>query len=188
MAQPQRLLKPGEVQRLRPGDFEAFYRQQADGVYRALALTLRDVDLAQEAAAEAMARAYQHWEKIRSYDKPGGWAYRVGLNWATSRLRRRQRDRTRQSQMARLNSIDPNEPVVFDPGLQAALLGLEIPQRAVVVLRYFMDLSQDEIAGVLDVPVGTVKSRLFRGRRQLQKVLYDYAVEMGHIRGNHGGS
>jgi RNA polymerase sigma-70 factor (ECF subfamily) len=43
-----------------------------------------------------------------------------------------------------------------------------------------------EIAELLDVPVGTVKSRLFRGRRQLQKVLYGYAVEMGYIEARTG--
>lgn len=44
-----------------------------------------------------MVRTFQHWDKIRRYDNPAGWAYRVGLNWATSRLRRRSRDRTRRS-------------------------------------------------------------------------------------------
>jgi RNA polymerase sigma-70 factor (ECF subfamily) len=43
-------------------------------------------------------------------------------------------------------------------------------------------MSYDEIAELMEVPVGTVKSRLFRGRRKLQKMLYDYAVEMGYLR------
>jgi RNA polymerase sigma-70 factor (ECF subfamily) len=54
--------------------------------------------------------------------------------------------------------------------------------REVLVLSDIENLSYAEIADVLGIPVGTVKSRLFRARRQLQEVLYDHAVEMGYIR------
>jgi RNA polymerase sigma-70 factor (ECF subfamily) len=59
----------------------------------------------------------------------------------------------------------------------------ELPEeyRTAVILSDLEGLPYAEIAELMDVPVGTVKSRLFRGRRQLQKVLYDYAVEMGYI-------
>ena len=50
-----------------------------------------------------------------------------------------------------------------------------------VVLSDLEDLSYGEIAEVMSIPVGTVKSRLFRGRRQLQRQLYDYALEMGYL-------
>jgi DNA-directed RNA polymerase specialized sigma24 family protein len=68
--------------------FEAFYRGGYADIARALTATLGDFDLAQEAADEAMVRAYVRWDKIRSYDNPGGWVYRVGLNWARSTRRR----------------------------------------------------------------------------------------------------
>jgi RNA polymerase sigma-70 factor (ECF subfamily) len=54
--------------------------------------------------------------------------------------------------------------------------------RTAVILSDVEGLAYDEIAALMEVPVGTVKSRLFRGRRRLQEALYDYAVEMGHIR------
>ncbi|WP_020520640.1 RNA polymerase sigma factor [Catelliglobosispora koreensis] len=60
--------------------FEDFYRSQADRVYRALAITLTNHDLAREAADEATTRAYMHWAKVSRHDNPGGWA--------TSRWRR----------------------------------------------------------------------------------------------------
>ncbi len=61
----------------------------------------------------------------------------------------------------------------------------ELPEdfRLPVVLSDVEGLSYAEIAEIMGVPVGTVKSRLFRGRRRLQKRLYEYAVEMGYIRG-----
>ena len=55
--------------------------------------------------------------------------------------------------------------------------------RETVVLSDVEGLSYDEIARILEVPVGTVKSRLFRARRMLQGKLYDYAVGMGYIKG-----
>jgi RNA polymerase sigma-70 factor (ECF subfamily) len=73
--------------------FEEFYRAHVDRVYRALAVTLGDSQLAREAADEAMARAYAHWRRVRGLDNPGGWAYRVGLNWATSWWRKLRRER-----------------------------------------------------------------------------------------------
>lgn len=150
---------------LRPEDFETFYRLEAARVYRALAVTLRDRDLAEEATAEALARTYQHWERIRHYDSPAGWAYRVGLNWATSRLRRRRPLRLQDHDEGRADVS------MFDPALHAALLGLEVDQRAVVVMRYLLDLSQEEIGRLLAVPVGTVKSRLARGLARLREVV-----------------
>jgi RNA polymerase sigma-70 factor (ECF subfamily) len=59
---------------------------------------------------------------------------------------------------------------------------LPTPYREVVVLSDMEGLGYAEIAESLGIPVGTVKSRLFRGRRQLQRELYDHAVEMGYIR------
>ena len=69
-------------------DFETFYRDGYADIARALTVTLGNLDLAQEATDEAMVRAYARWDKIGAYDNPGGWVYRVGLNWARSTRRR----------------------------------------------------------------------------------------------------
>jgi RNA polymerase sigma-70 factor (ECF subfamily) len=74
------------------GGFEEFYRARGDRVYRAVAVTLGDPELARDATAEAMARAYARWSTVSTVDNPGGWVYRVALNWATSRWRRRRRE------------------------------------------------------------------------------------------------
>jgi RNA polymerase sigma-70 factor (ECF subfamily) len=77
---------------------------------------------------------------------------------------------------------------IVDEEVLRAIDDLPEDFRTAVVLSDVEGLSYQEISDMVGVPVGTVKSRLFRGRRQLQKVLYDYAVEMGHIRGKHGRS
>ena len=147
-----------------PRDFEAFYREGYADIARALTATLGDFDLAQEATDEAMVRAYVRWEKIRAYDNPGGWVYRVGLNWARSTRRRL----TRALPFHERRVVDPP---TSDPAHAAALLDLDISLRAVVVCRLLLDWSVDETAAALRLKAGTVKSRLHRALAQLEQTL-----------------
>lgn len=147
-----------------PRDFEAFYRTHDNEVYRTLAVVLRDSDLAREATDEAMARAFQHWRTVQDFDNPTGWVYRVALNWSRSRLRRR------SQQTAKPPSPDPAtwDPV-SDLSLHEAVGRLPIRFREVVVFRFLADLTQEEVARTLGVPLGTVKSRLHRALDALRK-------------------
>ena len=145
--------------------FEPFYASQRDAIARALALTLRDNDLAAEATDEAMARAFARWRTVQRLQNPGGWVYRVGLNWARSVLRRRGGPRRR------VHEIDEHTLEVRDHELHRALLRLDLDRRAVVVCRYFLGMSEEEIARSLDIKPGTVKSRLHRALHQLEDQL-----------------
>lgn len=147
-----------------PRDFEAFYRDGYADIARALTVTLGDLDLAQEATDEAMVRAYARWDKIGSYDNPGGWVYRVGLNWARSARRRL----TRTAPFHERRVIDAP---ATDPAHYAALRELEVGLRSVVVCRLLLDWSVDETATALRIKPGTVKSRLHRALAQLEQHL-----------------
>lgn len=149
---------------LAPRDFEDFYRARREQVFRGLALTLRDRDLAADATDEAMARAYQHWRTVSSYNNPEGWTYRVGLNWARSRMRKSKRE----VHGFRLDAKAAPEVSPPDPSLAAALEQLPLQQRAVVVLRFYFDWSTEQVAKALGVPKGTVKSRLSRALERLE--------------------
>ncbi len=146
-------------------DFHNFYRDETEGLYRALALALGDADLAQEAVDEGMARAYQRWRKIGGYDNPAGWVYRVGLNWGRSRLRKTNNEVLTRSMQAGSFSHD------IDPDLQNALAKLSIDARAVVVLRYLLGWSTADTAAALKIAEGTVKSRLSRSLSDLESML-----------------
>jgi DNA-directed RNA polymerase specialized sigma24 family protein len=147
-----------------PDGFDRFYRAHADTLRQGLCLALGDVELGTEAADEAMARACERWGDVSGYANPTGWAYRVGLNWARSRQRRRRwRDRRPVP--------DLPVPTVPDPDLTVALGRLGVDQRAVVVCRYLLDWSVDDTAAALDIPVGTVKSRLARALDHLARHL-----------------
>jgi RNA polymerase sigma factor (sigma-70 family) len=152
--------------------FEDFYRDGRDRVARALALTLGDGHLAAEAADEAMARAYQRWDRVGHLDNPGGWVYRVALNWSLSALKRRRRP---------LRTFHDREPQDVEqpaePTIRAALEALDVRQRAVVVCRYYLGLSELETADALGIRPGTAKSRLHRGLRALEDRLAHFAPE-----------
>lgn len=142
--------------------FEAFYRQARPEVFRALSLMLNSQELGSDATDEAFTRAYERWSTVCAYDNPAGWVYRVGLNWSRSWLRRRKREMPLPG-MPEESHTDP----VPHPELAPALASLPLPQRAVVVLRFYNDWTLDQISDALEVPVGTVKSRLNRALKAL---------------------
>jgi RNA polymerase sigma-70 factor (ECF subfamily) len=148
-----------------PLAFTDFYRRHWRGIASALAITLGDRELGTEATEEAMVRAYSRWNRLSGYDNPAGWVYRVGLNWARSHHRR----------VARLVPFVDHDragvDAVSDPGIRRALLRLDVKHRAVVVCRLLLDWSVDETAAALDIPPGTVKSRLHRALSTLQPAL-----------------
>ena len=116
-----------------------------------------------------MARAYSHWKKIRHYEDPAGWVYRVGFNLAVSHHRRLAR---------RLPWVQPQvgEPMpVADPAVRAALLELAPTYRSVVVCRLLLDWSVGETAKALGIRPSTVRSRLHRALQKLQ-------VSLQHLR------
>ena len=151
------------VAELRQQSFDDFFRVHRDPIFRAIALTIGDRDLAADATDEAMVRTYERWRRVRDYGNPPGWTYRVALNWARSRQRRRKfRD---DRPVPELGEVDRSPS---DPGLLAAVAGLPVEQRSVIVLRFLLDWSQDQIAEALDLPVGTVKSRTARALERLR--------------------
>lgn len=149
-------------------DFEAIYRNDRDRLIRALSISLGDDALATEAVDEAFTRALHRWNAVGGFDEPAAWIYRTARNWATSRFRRRSRDRRFAPKIARPETV---EPVSADPQLAAALSSLPDDQRNVLVLRYYLDWTITAIADALDISPGTVKSRTNRALHELNRIL-----------------
>lgn len=152
--------------------FSEFYEHHRASVFAALTATLGDPDLAADATDEAMTRAYARWGQVSHFANPSGWVYRVGLNWARGLLRRHRLHRAKRHLLA---TEDATNPAVRDPELAAALASLSLEHRAVVVLRHLLDWSVEQTADALDIPEGTVKSRLSRALDQLAS-----ALDAGH--------
>ena len=158
-----------------PGDLAAFYADQFDRVRGSLVLFTGSRDVGEELAQEAFVRACQHWEKVREADSPGAWVQRVGINLAISRGRRLQTERRPHRRMR----TDHVETSVVDEGgteLRAALLALGADERAVVVLRFYADLSVAQVAEVLQIPEGTVKTRTRNGLKGLREAGLEAAL------------
>jgi len=150
-------------------EFTAFYEKWRSPVRRGLTMALGNVGLADEAVDEAMTRALTHWEKVSGYERPDGWLYRVGLNWARGVVRKRRYELLSELEPDARSSVDP----LPDSDLIEAVGRLSLKLRSVVVARYYLDLSTAEVAESLEIPEGTVKSRLARALEILARDLGD---------------
>lgn len=146
--------------------FEAMYRREYPGLIGvARALSGND---AHDLVHDAMVKALVNWSKVSTYQRPGGWCHRVVVNLCRSRARRRS---TEAGYLARLR----REEAQFDgPSTEAlsfwaAVRELPPRPRQVVALYYAGERSVREIARILDMPEGTVKSDLSRARAALQR-------------------
>ncbi len=181
-----------------PG-FEEEALPHLDAVYR-FALRLSGApDQADDLVQETFLRAYKSWNQYTRGTAAKSWLFTICRNVFLRRRERSQRHDEIVSENVGRSGPGPNpvNPVwvsvlgvdpegdffdsIVDDQIVEAIQGLPEEYRTAVVLSDLEGLPYAEIAELMEVPVGTVKSRLFRGRRQLQQVLYDYAVEMGYI-------
>ena len=165
-----------------------------DALYRvALRLTGNAAD-AEDLVQETMLRAYRSWERYTLGTNAKGWLLTILRHLFINEYRRKSRhpetvDVDTIEPFALFQEVQEEDPqgAFFDKIVDDEVLRAvdQLPEafREAVTLSDVEGLSYEEVAKVLDVPVGTVKSRLYRGRRLLQAKLYDYAVSMGYIKG-----
>lgn len=146
-------------------DFDTWYRTEYPRVVNALALLTGDRQVSVDAASEAFVRALAKWDRVSTMDRPGGWLYKVALNDARKKLRRRARDRTTAIELDWAPTVAlPVEP---DHQLWNAVAELPDRTRSVVVLRYVGDLTEPAIATALGIKRGTVATTLRRAHQTL---------------------
>jgi RNA polymerase sigma-70 factor (ECF subfamily) len=155
--------------------FEEFYAATVGRLLGHLFLVTGDLHAAEEIVQEAaFTRASLRWAHLRDYDVPEAWVRRVAMNLAADRARSLRR------QTRALLKLGP-PPVVPSVSVETlalvqALRTLPVRQRQAIVLHYLVDLPVAEIAQMLGVPHGTVKSLLARGRRALATKLGESEV------------
>ena len=151
--------------------FEAFVNESGDALLRMAVLLTSDPHVAEDVYQETLHRLSMRWSKV---DSPRAFCRRVMHNIVIDRVRANQR-RPRETELARtFDSGDPRSgdqvaAVELRPALFAALDTLTAQQRAIVVLRYFDDRSENEVAEILGVSSGTVKSTASRALAQLRE-------------------
>jgi RNA polymerase sigma-70 factor (ECF subfamily) len=148
-------------------EFDTFFRATCPGLVGLGYVLTGDGAQAQDLAQETLTRAWQRWDQVRAYDQPAAWCRRVLLNLATSEWRKARR----RSGTVAPEPAAPREPDLEALSLARALGTLPVGQRHAIVLHDGAGLSVIEVAAQLEVPEGTVRSWLSRGRRQLAQLL-----------------
>jgi RNA polymerase sigma-70 factor (ECF subfamily) len=152
---------------------------------------------AEDLVQDTILRAYRFWDTFEAGTNCKAWLLRILTNSFRNRYREREREQEIMDQAescdAHLGQFQGQSPRDAESALfgrmlsrdvEKALAALPTEFRLPVILADLEDLSYKEIAEVMECPAGTVMSRLYRGRKMLQKLLYDYAVESGIIRGS----
>jgi RNA polymerase sigma-70 factor (ECF subfamily) len=176
------------VVRMRQGDVDGLselYEKYKTRIYRtALAIT-RDRGVAEDILQECFLRLFTHADKIQTDVPVGPWLYRVAVNLSYTWV---QKHRRRASLEVVLNHL--KAPLYLLPErlverrevqemVRRAVESLPLGHRVVVVLFYLEGLSLREIADVLQIPEGTVKSRLHYARKSLKKLLAERRSAFG---------
>ena len=158
-------------------EFAAAVTEHGPRMYRAARSVLDSDADAEDAVAQAVLQAWQSLDKLRDREAVRPWLVRIAVNCAYA-LRRR------QGKVVYLDDL-PQEPAAPPParydGLWEAVCALPSDRRTVVTLFYYEAMTVDEIAGLLRVPQGTVKSRLARARAQLKEMLQSQEGEYGTV-------
>ena len=175
--------------RFQNGDEQAFvelvnrYRNRLmTFVYR----FVNDIEKAEDIVQDTLMKLYTHRHYYRNIAKFSTWIYTIAGNFAKTELRRKKRHKvTNLSQMGfddreyQLPSVEPEtgetaQGHFAEKKIQMAIQELPLHFRTVVILRDIQELSYEEISKIVDVPLGTVKSRINRARLQLQQSLKEF--------------
>ena len=145
-----------------------------------------DMELSEDIVQDTMVKVYTHKHYYKEIAKFSTWIYTIAGNLAKTELRKRKRrkvtllsqmntdDRKYEIPSTELQSEDIVQGEYAERYIQKAILQLPLHFRTVVILRDIQELSYEEISKIVNVPLGTVKSRINRARLQLQQTLKEY--------------
>ena len=154
--------------------FAQLANERLDAAYGLAGFLLGDTVEAQDALQEALLRAWRAWPSLRDETAFPAWLDRIVANVCKARLRTRRRYRWAPlDEDSASEAADPFARTLARDAVGRALTKLSADQRAVVVLRYWRDMPLEGIARTLEVPLGTVKSRLHYSLRAMSDEIDD---------------
>lgn len=168
------------IQRCIQGDRQSFaqlYDRYQDRV-RATLFSLCGADVLDDLVQEVFLRVWQGLPRFRQQSAFSTWLYRITWNVASDQRQRWAKQRSRPLITNPETAPQPLQTLHYQGVVQAALQNLRLEHRAVVVLHDLEDLPQHEVASLLGIPVGTVKSRLFHARAALKQYFVDQGITL----------
>ncbi len=158
------------------GEFADFVRSSSRELQRSAWLLCGDWHSAQDLVQTALAATWPRWVDIQRDDRPQVYVYRVMVNAHLRARRRRWRGELPTAELPEPPAAPPAHPTEMRDELRRALSRLSPQQRTVVVLRYFVDLSEADVATAVGCSIGAVKSHASRAVRTLREApeLIDY--------------
>ncbi|WP_151773153.1 SigE family RNA polymerase sigma factor [Streptomyces abyssomicinicus] len=148
--------------------FQEFVQARWPRLVRTAYLLTGDRHLAEDLTQTALAKAYRSWRRVLRADSPEAYVRRILVSCNSDRFRKRRVPEALTASVPERAGRDEGERVDTRGTLLAALAALPARQRAVIVLRYWEDLSESETAATLGCSVGTVKSQAARGLAKLR--------------------
>ena len=181
------------IDRYLGGDVEAFNELMAaheDRVFGICYRMMQDREAALDATQDTFLTVFRKADRYRAQAAFSTWLYRVAVNTCYDHLRRQKRKRAEPLPETHdppdLSADDLYAAAEVRPDIDRALASLSDEYRAAVVLVDLQGMSLEQASDTLDVPTGTVKSRLFRARRQLAKILGNLSPGGEHPNGDTG--
>jgi RNA polymerase sigma-70 factor (sigma-E family) len=169
---PTRTRSPDAAPGERAAAFAAFVQRHGRELGRLAYLLLGDRDAADDLVGDAFLAAWQQWDVVRDADHPLAYMRRLVVNQAGTRIRRSTRERRRLVLFhGDADETDRGRDTDTVVDVRSALARLPARRRACVVLRYGFDVSEQDVARILGVSVGTVKSQTSKGVAQLRPLL-----------------
>jgi RNA polymerase sigma-70 factor (ECF subfamily) len=166
--------------------FAALASSRVDRLYATAVLMLRDHSGAEDAVQEALVRAWRDLPTLRDRERFDAWLRRLLVRACYDEARRKRRHRGNVTLLPGYEPTRPDESAALADReeIHAALARLSTDHRAIVVHHYYLGLSLAELAHALDIPLGTVKSRLHHARIALRDGLARSATRTrseGHV-------
>jgi RNA polymerase sigma-70 factor (ECF subfamily) len=182
--------------------FEALVNEHLDSLYGSALRLTRNRTAAEDLIQDTFLKAWRSFRTFQAGPNARAWLYKILMNAYIDSYRRSARApemvdqedvgdfylyaKAQESDEYR-KAGDPEEILlskIMDADVKSALEQVPEPFRAAVILADLEEFSYKEIAEILNIPIGTVMSRLYRGRRHLQRLLWDYAKRAGYVSGD----